>query len=115
MRRFWLTAIAVLVGGSLVAGAISGFIVEDPPTVVRWVVIPLFLVLGVAVLTGVWGLRSGRFSDTVSLSLVGVGSVVWGVAFFWMLLIPTALALLLIWFGIVKRGLVTELRPVPLT
>jgi len=42
---------------------------------------------------------------------VGVGLVVFGVFFFWLLLIPTALALIVIWFGIIKGGLITELRP----
>ena len=111
MRRYWLTAIVVLIGASSIIGPLPVVVSEDPSTVVRWVVVPLGLVLGVAVLTGVWGLHSGRFSETVSLSFVGVGSVVWGVGFFWMLLVPTVLALLLIWFGIVKRGPVTELHP----
>ena len=58
-----------------------------------------------------WWLRIGRFSDAVCLTLIGVGLVAFGVLFFWMLLIPTAVALIVVWFGIVKGGLVTELRP----
>ena len=71
------------------------------------------MVVGVLLLAGLWWLRTGRFSETVNLSLVGVGLVVFGLYLFWALFIPTALALIILRFGIVKRGLVTELRPAP--
>ena len=60
---------------------------------------------------GVWNLWGGRSIDTLSLSLISVGVAMFGLAWFWMLLIPSALAVVVIWFGIVKGGLVTELRP----
>lgn len=115
MKQYWLTATSALMGALLVVlpilGAIFGDTGDDdaPPAVV----IVLMIVVGVLMLAGLWWLREGRFTETVCLSLVGVGLVVFGLFFFWFLLIPTALALVVIWFGIIKRGLVTELRPAP--
>ncbi len=77
------------------------------------VLIVLIIATGVLMLAGLWWLREGRFTETVCLSLIGIGLVVFGVFFFWLLFIPTALALIVLWFGIVKRGLVTELDPTP--
>ena len=115
MKQHRLTAISVLIGALLVVLPILGglFGDEDAGIVYEAGAIVLMIVVGVLMLAGLWWLRTGRFSETVNLSLVGVGLVVFGVFFWWMLLIPTALALIVIWFGIVKRGLVTELPPVP--
>ena len=119
MKEHRLTAISVLAGAVLVVGPILGWLFSGsrgrgagsgPPRVVS---IPLFMVVGVLLLAGLWWLRTGRFSETVNLSLVGVGLVVFGLYLFWALFIPTALALIVLRFGIVKRGLVTELRPAP--
>jgi len=113
MKQYWLTATSVLMGTLLVVLPILGGFFgdsEDAPATV-WMV--LLVVVGVLMLAGLWWMREGRFSETVCLSLIGVGLVAFGFFFFWLLLIPTALALVVIWFGIVKRGLVTELRPAP--
>ena len=73
---------------------ILGGLFSDDDNEPRVVSIALSTVLGVLLLAGLWRLRTGRFSETVNLSLVGVGLVVFGVFLFWLLLIPTALALL---------------------
>ena len=112
MKRYWLTSISVLIGSLLVVlpilGGLFGDSDENRDTAV--VLIPLLIVVGILMLAGLWWLREGRFTDTVCLSLIGIGLVFFGAFFFWLLLIPTALALVVLWFGIVKRGLVTELR-----
>ena len=119
MKQYWLTTISVLAGAFLVVLPIlggegfertKGAGREDEPATF---LILLMIVVGVLMLAGLWWLRTGRFSETVNLSLVGVGLVVFGLYLFWFLFIPTALALIVLWFGIVKRGLVTELRPTP--
>ncbi len=119
IKEYRLTAFSVLAGASLVVLPILGGLFSGSrgrgagEGVSRAVAIPSFMVVGVLLLAGLWWLRTGRFSETVNLSLVGVGLVVFGLFLFWLLFIPTALALIVLWFGIVKRGLVTELRPAP--
>lgn len=113
MKQHWLTATSVLMGTLLIAlpilGAIFGDTEDEEAPAAVWIV--LVIVVGVLMLAGLWWLREGRFTETVCLSLIGVGLVGFGLFFFWLLLIPTALALVVLWFGIVKRGLVKELRP----
>jgi len=113
MKQYWLTAISVLVGALLVVLPILGALFGDSEDdgAPSAVLIVLIIVVGVLMLAGLWWLREGRFSEAFCLSLVGVGLVNFGVFFFWLLLIPTALALIVIWFGIIKGGLITELRP----
>ncbi len=115
MKKYWLTAISILAGGLLVVSSTLGPIFGDweGSAIGNAVAIALLLSAGVALLAGLWWLRESRFSDSVCLTLVGIGMVIFGVFFFWLLLIPTVLALIVLWFGIVKRGLVTELRPAP--
>ncbi len=113
MKQHRLTAISVLIGALLVVLPILGGLFGEEDDEPAAVLIVLMIVVGVLMLAGLWWLRTGRFSEKVNLSLVGVGLVFFGFFFWWFLFIPTALALLVIWFGIVKRGLVTELRPVP--
>lgn len=117
MKQHWLTVTSVAMGTLLVVLPILGAIFGDtqdneaPPAVL----IVLIIAVGILMLAGLWWLREGHFTETVCLSLIGIGLVAFGLFFFWLLLIPTALALVVIWFGIIKRGLVTELRPAPST
>lgn len=113
--RYWLTTISALIGALLVVFPILGgfFGDEEADSDYLVVLIPLLVVIGGLTLAGLWWLRTGRFSETICMNLVGVGSVTFGFFFFWLLFIPPVLALVVLWFGIVKRGLVTELRPAP--
>ena len=117
MKQYWLTSLSVLIGVLLLVMPIAGGLAGDTDDLdtVSAIVLPAMMVFGALLLAGLWWLRSGRFSDTVCLSLIAVGLVLFGVFFFWLLLIPTLLALIVLWFGIVKRGLVRELRPTPST
>lgn len=113
MKRYWLAITSAIIGGLLVIFPILGVLFgedEDAPVAV---LILSLIVIGGMMMAGLWWLRTGRFGETVSLTLVGVGLATFGLFFFWMLLIPTALALIVIWFGIIKGGLVAELRPAP--
>jgi len=113
MKYYWLTIVSGLVGAFSVVLAISVLLFNDDEVSTGHAVLLWSLILiGALMLAGLWWLRVGRFSETVCLSLVGVGLVAFGVIWYWMLL-PPAVALIVAWFGIVKRGLVVELRPIP--
>ena len=65
-------------------------------------------VFAIALLGGLWFLRSGRVSTSVSLGGIVLG-LLGGIVWFWML-IPPILAFVVLWFGVVKGGLMRELR-----
>jgi hypothetical protein len=114
MKRHWLTIVSGLIAAFSVVLAISVLLFDTGDTSTGDVVLLWLLILiGALMLAGLRWLRVGRFSETVCLSLVGVGLVAFGAMWYWMLFVPTAVALIVLWFGIVKRGLVVELRPVP--
>ncbi len=69
-------------------------------------------VCALALLAGLWLLREGR-ATPVAYTLIVVGALVPGVGFFWMLLLPTILAFVIIFFGVFRGGLLRELRPSP--
>jgi hypothetical protein len=114
MKRYWLTIVSGLIAVLQVVLAISVLLFDTGDTSTGDVVLLWLLIsIGALMLAGLWWLRDGRFSETVGLSLVGVGLVAFGAMWYWMLFVPTAAALIVLWFGIVKRGLVVELRPAP--
>jgi hypothetical protein len=67
---------------------------------------------GLALVAGLWLLRSGTAASSISNSLLVVGLIVLGAAFWW-LLIPPVIALVLVYFGVFRHGLERELRPSP--
>ena len=114
MKQHWITAISVLIGVLSVGLPISVLLFDEEDTSTGSVVLlSLLILIGALMLAGLWWLREARFSEELCLSLVGVGLVAFGGLWFWMLFIPTAVALIVLWFGIVKRGLVAELHPAP--
>jgi hypothetical protein len=68
----------------------------------------IFGLVGVGLLAGLWGIRTGRVQLWVAHTLIVVGAVVVG-AFFWLFLLPLAIALPVLYFGVIKRGLEREL------
>ena len=112
MKQHWITTLTVFVGAlTLILAVLGRLFGEDMSGAALNVLLSALMVVGVFTLFGVWNLRGGRSIDMLSLSLISVGVAMFGLAWFWMLLIPSALAVVVIWFGIVKGGLVTELRP----
>jgi hypothetical protein len=49
----------------------------------------------------------------LAYTLIVVVALFVGVGFFWLFFIPTILAVVIIFFGVVRGGLVRELRPSP--
>ena len=109
-RKHWVTAAALLMvaftlflavaialdAGDTAAGRTTGGVVLG--------------ICGLALLAGVWLLREGR-ATPVAYALIIVVTLFVGVGFFWMLLIPTILAFVILFFGLFRGGLVRELRP----
>ena len=72
----------------------------------------VFGVCTLALLAGLWLLREGR-ATPVAYTLIVVAALFPGAGFFWMFLLPTILAFVIIFFGVIRGGLVRELRPSP--
>jgi hypothetical protein len=107
VSRNWVTSLAVINGGFLLFLAVAlGMNSSDSTASERVFGLATMGVAGLALLAGLWGLRSGRWSRSVSYAgvVVGViGTLVW----FWMV-IPPILALVVLWFGVVRNGLARE-------
>jgi hypothetical protein len=71
-----------------------------------------FGISGLVLLAGLWLLRAGG-SKAAAHTLIVVPTLWVGAGLFWMLLIPTALAFVIIFFGVFRGGLAEELRPLP--
>ena len=110
LRHYWITTLAVLLGLFLASLAILFAIDDSNPEVSgqeqAFGVVTMGL-LAVALLGGLWLLRSRRMNTWVGLSLIVVGSM-GGIIWFWMIL-PPIVALTVLWFGVARGGLVREL------
>lgn len=112
ITQYWITGLAVLVGVFLVLMAF-GLGADDSDDLSTGVQILLaFLAVGVpglALLGGLWNLRSGRYSRAVSYGGIVIGLIA-AMMWFWLLL-PPIVALVVLWFGVIRRGLARELMP----
>ena len=119
MTQYWNTGLAVLVGVFLVLMAFGLGVSDsdDFTSAVNQILIWAFLAVGVpglALLGGLWNLRSGRYSRAVSYVGIVIGLVA-AMMWFWWLLLPPIAALVVLWFGVIRQGLARELattRPV---
>ena len=109
MKRHWLTGLTVILGVFLLFLAFAFGFEDDPATSgqERAFGVVVNAVLGLALLGGFWFLRSGRLPTSVSLGVIVVG-LFGGLIWFWMVF-PLTVALVVLWFGVVKGGLVREL------
>jgi hypothetical protein len=111
IRENWITGLATLVGLFLVFMTVGIGVDDASNGAERFFGVAVMGVAAVAFLGGLWGLRSGRLSKAVSNAgiVVGVaGTVIW----FWMI-IPPALGLIVLWFGVARGGLARELTVAP--
>jgi len=112
VKRHWITGLAVGLGAFLLFLAVAFAFEADPGTSgqERAFGVIVMGVVALALLGGLWFLRSGRVSPRVCLGAIGVG-LLGGVMWFWMV-IPPIVAFVVFWFGIAKGGLVRELGTV---
>jgi hypothetical protein len=110
LRHYWITTLAILLGLFLaflaIAIAIDDSNPEESGQEQAFGVVSMGL-LAVALFAGLWLLRSGSVNTWVGLGLVAVGSI-GGIIWFWMI-VPPIVALLVLWFGVARGGLVREL------
>ena len=107
VKRYWLTELAVILGLILLALAVAFGVDDSEDLAGRQVGVLITGVPGLALLGGLWYLRSGRLPVSVCTGAIVLGLV--AAMFWWWLLVPPIVALVVLWFGVVKRGLVREL------
>jgi hypothetical protein len=111
LKAHWITALATL--GVLFLWFIGIAFIADPDDgrqTVDVVFGTMFGLVGVGLLAGLWGLHTGRLPLWVAHTLIVVGAIAVG-AFFWLFLVPLAIALPVLYFGVIRIGLERELRP----
>ena len=69
------------------------------------------ILAGSAILAGLWGLRSARLKSWLANTLIVAGLAVFTVGYWWFFLLPPIIALVVVYAGIIRRGLKRELRP----
>ena len=113
-RKHWVTAATLLMVAFVLFLAVAIPLDTDSETTAsgRTTGGVVFGLCALALLAGLWLLRDGR-ATPVAYTLIVVAALVPGVGFFWMLLLPTILAFVIIFFGVFRGGLVRELRPSP--
>lgn len=114
VRANWITGLAVIVGAfQLFLGVAIGLDDAGSTDAERVFGLVAMGVPGLLLFGGLWGLRSGRLSTTVSYVAVVIG-LASTLPFFWMV-VPLIAALVVLWFGVIRQGLARELatpRPV---
>lgn len=110
VRRYWLTGLSLVLGTFLVFLALAFAVANDITNGERVAGGLVAGVPAVALLGGLWYLRKGGLPVSVCLFAIAIGLI--GVAIWWWMLLPPVLALVILWFGVVRGGLVKELRPV---
>jgi hypothetical protein len=114
MDGFWkqhgnTTAALAMVAFCLFMAAAIGLETDDT-TSGRTTGAVVFGLCTVALLVGLWLIREGR-ATPVAHALIVLAALVPGVSLFWILLIPTVLAFIIIYFGVIRGGLAREIGP----
>lgn len=109
MKLHWITGLAAALGAFLLFLAVAFAFEADPGTSGQEKAFGVIVMGGaaLALLGGLWFLRSGHLSTRVCLGTIGIG-LLGGVVWFWMV-IPPIIAFVVFWFGVAKGGLVREL------
>jgi hypothetical protein len=110
LRQHWITGLAVLTAAFLAFVGMAFFVDPGEGEYREFVFWGTMSLLGAAALaTGLWALRSARIGRHGAHALVVVGLLV--AAMYWWMFLPAAVAVLLLYAGVVRGGLARELRP----
>ena len=108
VRAHWMTALTVVAAGFLAVVGVAFLAGAGEGDRGEFVALGLGNLVGAAALVaGMWGLRSGRVRHRVSNVLVVVGLI--GVGLYWWMFVPAAVALVLLYAGVIRGGLGREL------
>ena len=107
-QKHWLTSATLLMVAFVLFLAVAIALDTEDTASGRTTGGVIFGICTLALLAGLWLLREGR-ATPVAYILIVVAALVPGVTFFWMI-IPLILAFLIIFFGVIRGGLVRELR-----
>jgi hypothetical protein len=111
VRNHWITTLTLVVAGLLTALGVGVLFGDDG--VEAWRVgYTTGSVLGaLAILGGLWRLRSDNGRLGVANALVVGGAVVFAVGYWWIVFVPPVLALVVVYAGVIRHGLKRELHP----
>jgi membrane protease YdiL (CAAX protease family) len=108
VRARWITALTAIAAGFLAVVGVALLVNPGDGDYAGFVVWGVGSLLGaVALVTGTWGLWSGRIGRRVTSGLLVVGLAVVGL--FWWMIVPAVLALVLLYVGVIRGGLRREL------
>lgn len=109
LKNHWITTLSVLAVAFLVWLSIAGLTASDPDYATEdRVAGAIAAVAALALSTGLWSLHRGRLR--LAHGLIVPALLVVGM-FFWLFLVPTVVALVVLYAGVVRRGLQRELAP----
>lgn len=112
LRAHWMTALAVVAAGFLGVVGVAFLAGAGEGDRLEFVVLGITNLAGASALAvGMWGLWSGRVGRRVSNVLVVVGLV--AVGLYWWMFVPAAVALVLLYAGVIRGGLGRELTATP--
>lgn len=108
----WMTGLAVVAAGFLAVVGVAFLAGAGEGDRAEFVALGISNLVGAAALAGgMWGLWSGRVGRRVSNTLVVVGLIAFGL--YWWMFVPAAVALVLLYAGVIRGGLGRELAATP--
>ena len=111
VRNCWITALALVVAGLLAVFGVGVLFGDDGVEAWRVGYTTGSLLGALAILGGLWRLRSGNDPLALANALVVGGAVVFAVGYWWIVLLPPAVALVVVYAGVIRHGLERELHP----
>ena len=111
LRNHWISGLSVLAATFLIVTGIAMIATggEFDETGVR-VFGVVGSLAGLALVGGLWALRTRALNRKVAYGLIVVGLVVLGAGFWWFVLVPPVIALAVLYAGVFKGGLERELH-----
>jgi len=111
-RAHWMTALTTIAAGFLAVIGVAFLAGAGEGDRGEFVALGVGNLVGAAALAGgMWGLRSERFGQRVSHVLIVVGLI--AVGLYWWMFVPAAVALVLLYAGVIRGGLGRELAATP--
>ena len=112
LQEHWMTALAVVAAGFLGVIGVAFLAGAGEGDRGEFVALGIGNLVGAGALgMGLWGLRSGRVGVGAANALVVVGLI--GVGLYWWMFVPAAVALVLLYAGVIRGGLGRELAATP--